>query len=207
MKRPSLITTASSPFGLSLLGLSLLGLSLSACSTATLIGANIDMASFVPATARSQTVPLPAVGNLSVRPLDDKDGNPNNGFLISSPIANIDIIEAFSAEIDLKLGSSSQSGVKLEMFIAPDTATDVYLAQYAVASDEKIIAAGGRENLIIKFDLQANGDSSALAAIKSGKFRLGLNVGVQTSAIGSFSYVLNKANAGVKGYPAKLIAR
>ena len=188
---------------------------LSGCSTATLIGATIDMASFVPAVARSQTVPLPAASTIVLKPLDDKDGNPNNGFLITTPISGINIIEGFDAEINLKLGSSTQTGVKLELFIAPETVADIYQANYLVTSDDKTISAGGSENVILKFDLQANfpansstntpANAQALLAIKSGKFRLGFNLGLQTSTLGSFNYTLNKAVAGVSGYPAKLI--
>jgi hypothetical protein len=185
---------------------SLFSLGLTACSTATLIGATIDMASFIPAIARSQTVPLPAVSTVSLKPLDDKDGNANNGFLISTPISGINIIEGFNAEIALNLGSSTQTGVKLELFIAPEQTSDVYQAAYLVTSADQTIPAGGSENVTLKFDLQPNSAASAaLSAIKSGKFRLGLNLGLQTSTLGSFTYTLNKAAAGVSGYPAKLI--
>jgi hypothetical protein len=190
---------------------SALGVGLTACSTATLIGATIDMASFVPPIARSQTVPLPAISSISLKPLDDKDGNPNNGFLISTPISGINIIEGFNAEVSLKLGSSSQTAVKLELFIAPETVSDIYQASYLVTSDDRTITAGGSENVTLKFDLQPNSASNssatagALSAIKSGKFRLGLNLGLQTTTLGSFTYTLNKAAAGVSGYPAKLI--
>ena len=198
---------SGSKFGLVVVIISsLLGLGLSACSTATLIGATIDMASFVPANARSQTVPLPALSTISSKPLDDKDGNPNNGFLISTPISGINIIEGFNAEIVLNLGSSSQTDVKLELFIAPETVQDIYQANYLVTSADKTITAGGSEIVSLKFDLQPNSAASAaLSAIKSGKFRLGLSLGLQTGTAGSFSYTLNKATAGVSGYPAKLI--
>jgi hypothetical protein len=204
MKPFSLKIAAWKPGLASAIVSSLLGLT--ACSTATMIGATIDMASFVPAIARSQTVPLPAVSALSLKPLDDKDGNPNNGFLITAPISGINIIEGFNAEINLKLGSSSQTGVKLELFIAPETVSDIYQASYLVTSDEKTITAGGSENVTVKFDLQPNSAAStALSVIKSGKFRIGLNLGLQTTTLGSFTYTLNKAVAGVSGFPAKLI--
>jgi hypothetical protein len=194
----------SSLLALGLPALVLPALVLTACSTATLIGASIDMASFVPSIARAQTVPLPAIGTVALKPLDDRDGNPNNGFLIETPISSIDIIEAFNAEVDLRLGSSSPSGVKLELFIAPNTETDIYKTGYLVASDDKTIAAGGSETVVLKFNLQPG---SALDLVKSGKFRLGLSLSIQTSSLGSFTYSLNKAVAGVKGYPAKLITR
>jgi hypothetical protein len=182
--------------------------SLNACSTATLIGASVDMASFVPVPARSQTLLIPAIGTLSLKPLDDKDGNPTNGFLIETPISSIDIIEGFNAEIGLGLGSSNPSAVKMELFIAPTSETDVYQAKYVVASDEKSITAGGNETVTLKFDLQPNSAASdALTIIKSGKFRLGLNLGVQALTGGSFTFTLNKAVAGISGYPAKIIAK
>ena len=182
--------------------------SLNACSTATLIAANVDMASFVPAVARSKTVPLPALSLQSFKPLDDKDGNPNNGFLIQTPISSISIIEGFNAEIALALGSTSQSSVKLELFVAPASETDVYQDKYVVTSDDKTIAADGSENVSLKFDLQPNNAAGeALAIIKSGKFRVGLNLGVQAQTPGSFTFTLNKAIAGVSGYPVKIIAK
>jgi hypothetical protein len=182
--------------------------SLNACSTATLLGASIDMASFVPSSARTKTLPLPALSLQAFKPLDDKDGNPNNGFLIETPISSIDIIEGFNAEIELALSSTSQSGVKIELFIAPPSETDLYQAKYVIASDDKTITAGGSENVSLKFDLQPNSAAStALTTIKSGKFRLGLNLGVQAQALGSFTFTLNKAIAGVSGYPAKIIAK
>ena len=187
---------------------SLTTLALTGCSTATLLGASVDMASFVPAVARTKTLPLPALSLQSFKPLDDKDGNPNNGFLIETPISSINIIEGFNAEIALALSSSSQSSVKLELFVAPASETDVYQLKYVVASDDKTIAADGSENVSLKFDLQLNGASSdALAIIKSGKFRVGLNLGVQAQTLGSFTFTLNKALAGVSGYPAKLITK
>ena len=201
------LNKAGPKFGLIVVVISsLLGLGLSACSTATLIGATIDMASFVPANARSKTVPLPALSTVSSKPLDDKDGNPNNGFLITTPISGINIIEGFNAEIVLNLGSSAQTDVKLELFIAPETAQDIYQANYLVSSVDKTITAGGSEVVSLKFDLQPNSaTSAALSSIKTGKFRLGLSLGLQTITGGNFSYTLNKAAAGVSGYPAKLI--
>jgi hypothetical protein len=187
---------------------SLTTLTLTGCSTATLLGASVDMASFVPPVARTKTLPLPALSLQAFKPLDDKDGNPNNGFLIETPISSINIIEGFNAEIALALSSSSQSSVKLELFIAPASETDVYQVKYVVASDDKTIAAGGSENISLKFDLQPNSAASdALAIIKSGKFRVGLNLGVQAQTFGSFTFTLNKAIAGVSGYPAKLITK
>jgi hypothetical protein len=187
---------------------SLTTLALTGCSTATLLGASVDMASFVPTVARTKTLPLPALSLQSFKPLDDRDGNPNNGFLLETPISSINIIEGFNAEIALALGSSSQSSVKLELFIAPASETDVYQLKYVVASDDKTIAAGGSENVSLKFDLQLNGASSdTLATVKSGKFRVGLNLGVQAQTFGSFTFTLNKAIAGVSGYPAKLITK
>jgi hypothetical protein len=182
--------------------------SVNACSTATLLGASVDMASFVPAVARTKTLPLPALNLQSFKPLDDKDGNPNNGFLIETPISSINIIEGFNAEIALALSSSSQSSVKLELFIAPASETDVYQLKYVVSSDDKTITAGSSENVSLKFDLQLNGASSdTLATVKSGKFRVGLNLGVQAQTLGSFTFTLNKAIAGVSGYPTKLITK
>jgi hypothetical protein len=193
--------------GLPKIGLIGIALVLNACSTATLLSASIDMASFVPPVARSQTVPIPALG-LSLKPLDDNDGNPNNGFLILTPISSIDIIEGFNADIALALGSSAETTVKLQLFIAPDSATDVYQAQYAVASDDKTITAGGQQDVSLKFDLQANNNlATALASVKSGKFRFGLSLGLQAASGGSFSFTLNKAVAGISGYPAKLITK
>jgi hypothetical protein len=187
---------------------SLTTLALTGCSTATLLGASVDMASFVPAVARTKTLPLPALNLQSFKPLDDKDGNPNNGFLIETPISSINIIEGFNAEIALALSSSSQSSVKLELFVAPASETDVYQLKYVVSSDDKTIAANGSENVSLKFDLQLNGASSdTLATVKSGKFRVGLNLGVQAQTLGSFTFTLNKAIAGVSGYPAKLITK
>jgi hypothetical protein len=187
---------------------SLTTLALTGCSTATLLGASVDMASFVPAVARTKTLPLPALSLQVFKPLDDKDGNPTNGFLIETPISSINIIEGFNAEIALALSSSSQSSVKLELFIAPASETDVYQLKYVVSSDDKTITAGGSENVSLKFDLQLNGASSeTLATVKSGKFRIGLNLGVQAQTFGSFTFTLNKAIAGVSGYPAKLITK
>jgi hypothetical protein len=187
---------------------SLTTLALTGCSTATLLGASVDMASFVPVVARTKTLPLPALNLQAFKPLDDKDGNPNNGFLIETPISSINIIEGFNAEIALALSSSSQSSVKLELFIAPASETNVYQANYVVASDDKNIAAGGTENVSLKFDLQLNGASNdTLATVKSGKFRVGLNLGVQAQTLGTFTFTLNKALAGVSGYPAKLITK
>jgi hypothetical protein len=204
MMKPFPLKHSASKLGLTIVVVS----SLTACSTATLIGATIDMASFVPAVQRTQTVPLLAVGTVALKPLDDKDGNPNNGFLITTPISGINIIEGFNADIALNLGSSTQTGVKLELFVAPEAAIDVFKPIYLVASDDKTIAAGGQENVTLKVDLQANSAASeSLTAIKSGKFRLGINLGLQTSSVGSFTFTLNKAAAGVSGYPAKLISR
>jgi hypothetical protein len=108
----------------------------------------------------------------------------------------------------LALSSSSQSSVKLELFIAPASETDVYQLKYVVASDDKTIVAGGSENVSLKFDLQLSSASSdTLATVKSGKFRVGLNLGVQAQTLGSFTFTLNKAIAGVSGYPAKLITK
>jgi hypothetical protein len=166
------------------------------------------MASFVPPIARTQTLPLPALTLQAFKPLDDKDGNTNNGFLIETPISSINIIEGFNAEITLALGSSSQSSVKLELFIAPASETDVYQTKYVVASDDKSIAPGGSESVTLKFDLQPNSAASdALTIIKSGKFRLGLNLGAQAQTLGTFTFTLNKAIAGVSGYPAKILAK
>jgi hypothetical protein len=187
---------------------SLTTLALTGCSTATLLGASVDMASFVPTVARTKTLPLPALTLQSFKPLDDKDGNPNNGFLIETPISSINIIEGFNAEIALALSTTSQSSVKLELFIAPASETDVYQAKYVVSSDDKTIAAGGSENVSLKFDLQLNAASSdTLTTINSGKFRVGLNLGVQAQTFGSFTFTLNKAIAGVSGYPAKIIIK
>lgn len=187
---------------------SLTTLALTGCSTATLIGVSVDMASFVPAGARTKTLPLPALSLQSFKPLEDKDGNPNNGFLIETPISSINIIEGFNAEIELALGSTSQSSVKLELFIAPASEINVYQAKYVVTSDDKSIAAGGTENVSLKFDLQPNSTASeTLAVIKAGKFRIGLNLGVQAQTFGSFTFTLNKAIAGVSGYPAKIITK
>jgi hypothetical protein len=187
---------------------SLTTLALTGCSTATLLGASVDMVSFVPAAARTKTLLLPALSLQAFKPLDDKDGNPNNGFLIETPISSINIIEGFNAEIALALSSTSQSSVKLEFFIAPASETNVYQTKYVVTADDKTIAAGGSENFSLKFDLQTNSQSSdALAIIKSGKFRLGLNLGVQAQTPGSFTFTLNKASAGVSGYPAKIITK
>jgi hypothetical protein len=181
---------------------------LNACSTATLLGATIDMASFVPASARSVTVPIPALGTLALKPLDDKDGNPNNGFLIETAISSIDIIENFSADIVLALGSSAEIGVKLQLFIAPNTATDVYQAQYEVSTDTQTIPAGGQQDVRLKFDLQANNSlANAYAQIKTGKFRLGVSLVLQSTSAGSFTFTLSKAVAGISGYPVKLIAK
>ena len=205
MKR--LISSRYSRFALHL-GLVIGNASLSACSTATLLGATIDMASFVPATARTVTVPIPALGTLNVKPLDDKDGNPNNGFLIETAISSIDIIENFNADVALTLGSSVETGVKLQLFIAPDSATDVYQAQYEVSTDDKTIAAGGQQDVTLKFDLRAtNSLASAFALIKSGKFRLGVSLGLQATSGGSFTFTLSKAVAGISGYPAKLVTK
>jgi hypothetical protein len=187
---------------------SLTTLALTGCSTATLLGASVDMASFIPAVARTKTLPLPALTLQAFKPLDDKDGNPNNGFLIETPISSINIIEGFNTEIGLALSTTSQSSVKLEVFIAPASETDVYQAKYVVTSDDKTIAAGGSETVSLKFDLQPNSAASdASTIIKSGKFRVGLNLGVQAQTFGSFTFTLNKALAGVSGYPAKLITR
>jgi hypothetical protein len=209
MMKPFPLKHLATKLGLTIIVVSgLLSIGLTACSTATLIGATIDMASFVPTVQRTQTVPLLAVGSVALKPLDDKDGNPNNGFLITTPISGINIIEGFNAEIALNLGSSSQTGVKLELFVAPETATDIFKPIYLVASDDKTIAAGGSEIVTLKVDLQPNSAASeSLTAIKSGKFRLGINLGLQTSSVGSFTFTLNKAAAGVSGYPAKLISR
>ena len=202
MKR--LISSRFTRFALVVLGIA----SLNACSTATLLGATIDMASFVPVTARTATVPIPALGTLNVRPLDDKDGNPNNGFLIQTAISSIDIIENFNADVALTLGSSVETGVKLQLFIAPDSATDVYQAIYEVSTDEKTIAAGGQQDVTVKFDLKAtNNLADAFARIKSGKFRLGVSLGLQTTSGGSFTFTLSKAVAGISGYPAKLVTK
>ena len=194
-------------FGLMLaVASSLTTLALTGCSTATLLGASVDMASFVPAVARTKTLPVPPIILQSFKPLDDKDGNPNNGFLIETPISSISIIEGFNAEIALALGSTSQSSVKLELFIAPASEPDVYQAKYVVTSDDKTIAAGGSETVSLKFDLQPNSTSSeTLTIIKSGKFRIGVNLGVQSQTSGSFTFTLNKAVAGVSGYPVKII--
>ena len=187
---------------------SLTALALNGCSTATLLGASVDMVSFVPAVARTKTLPLPALSLQAFKPLDDKDGNPTNGFLIETPISSISIIEGFDAEIVLALSSTSQSSVKLELFVAPASETDVYQTKYVVAADDKTITAGGNENVSLKFDLQPNGAASeALTTIKSGKFRLGVNLGVQAQTLGTFTFTLNKASAGVSGYPAKLITK
>ena len=185
---------------------SLTTLALTGCSTATLLGASVDMASFVPPIARTKTLPLPALTLQAFKPLDDKDGNPTNGFLIETPISSISIIEGFNAEIELALSTTSQSSVKLELFIAPASEPDVYQAKYVVTSDDKTIAAGGSETVSLKFDLQPNSTSSeTLTIIKSGKFRIGVNLGVQSQTSGSFTFTLNKAVAGVSGYPVKII--
>jgi hypothetical protein len=196
-------------FGLMLaIASSLTTLTLTACSTATLLGASVDMASFVPPIARTKTLPLPAVTLQAFKPLDDKDGNPNNGFLMETPISSISIIEGFNADIELALSTTSQSSVKLELFIAPASEVNVYQAKYVVTSDDKTIAANGSETVSLKFDLQPNSAANdALTTIKSGKFRVGLNLGVQAQALGSFTFTLNKAIAGVSGYPAKIIAK
>jgi hypothetical protein len=187
---------------------SLTTLVLTGCSTATLIGASVDMASFVPAIARTKTLPLPALTLQPFKPLDDKDGNPNNGFLIETPISSISIIEGFNAEIELALSTTSQSSVKLELFIAPASEVNIYQAKYVVTSDDKTIAANGSETVSLKFDLQPNSAASdASAIIKAGKFRLGLNLGVQAQTLGTFTFTLNKAIAGVSGYPAKIITK
>lgn len=195
-------------FGWLKVGLMLAIACLNACSTATLLSASVDMASFIPTVARTKTLPLPALSLQSFKPLDDKDGNPSNGFLIETPISNINIIEGFNTEVALALSSTSQLSIKLELFIAPASETDVYQAKYLVASDDKTIAAGGSETVSLKFDLQpSNATGEAPATIKSGKFRLGLNLSVQAQTLGSITFTLNKATAGVSGYPAKIISK
>jgi hypothetical protein len=204
LKRDRITTITSS-----LVALGLIALGLTGCSTATLISANIDLASFVPVNIRSFSVPLlPVLTSQSFKPLDDNDGNPNNGFLIETPISSIDIIEAFNADLALVLSSGNATAVKAELFVAPVGAVDVYQSQYSVALDEKSIAAGGQETLRLRFALQKNSPTSVtLTEIKKGKFRLGLSLGLQAPTGGSFSYNLSSANAGVSGYPAKIVAK
>jgi hypothetical protein len=191
--------------------LSIIASSLIGCSTATLINATIDLASFVPPIARAQTIPvLPALATTQAfKPLDDnKDGFPDNGFLIETPISGIDIIEGFNTAVSLGASSSNATSLKAELFIAPVSATDVYLAQYSVSNTgDKAIAAGASQALKLDFDLQPGNNSAALVEIKKGKFRLGLKLGLTAPTGGSFSYSLDKALAGVTGYPAKIFLR
>jgi hypothetical protein len=187
--------------------------SLMACSTATIINATIDLASFVPQPARAATVPLPALPTpQSLTPLNDGDGNQNNGFLIETPISGIDIIEGFNTSVSLAVGSSNATSLKAELFIAPVSAVDAYLPQYSVASSsDKTIAAGGKETVKLDFDLQPSNSNQALngalVEIKKGQFRLGLKLSLSAPTGGNFSFSLDKAVAGVTGYPAKIIAR
>jgi hypothetical protein len=178
------------------------------CSSATLIGATIDLASFVPAANRTQTLPIVALTPLMVRPIEDNDAVPTNGFLVETPLAKIDVIEGLNAQFDLALTSSTQTEVKVGVFIAPITEPNVYQPKFAVTSVDSSLAAGESGKVSLKLDLESGSPfSSALAEVRKGKFRIGLELNLSAGSVGSVTITLDRAKLGVAGYPAKLLTR
>ena len=184
--------------------LTLAAVALGACSTKSLLTFNLDGASFVPASSRSGSFPVSGLGTLDCRlPDDDGDAtncNDANGGQLSLPALSFLTAVKFKASLTL---STSATGT-LDLYIAPDNATDIYTAQYKVLTSTTSGASFAAEaNLSASSSDPAQ--QQAFKAIESGKFRYGVRIRASATPNSTVQYAIKDLFVSVSGYPIKAL--
>jgi hypothetical protein len=176
---------------------------LAACSTKTLFTINVDADSFVAAKDRAGDLPAGVGGVLDYRfPDDDGDTVTNNDFNgVTVNVAGLKFLEA--AKFSVTIGLDTTATGSLELFIAPESVTDIYQAQYRVLQSTTTTGQDFNAGVNLGAKDSDPAKAQAFAAIQSGKFRVGAHLQGAAAPGSSIKYTLKDISVSASGYPIK----
>lgn len=178
---------------------------LSGCANYTLIRFNVDVGSLMGDQALKTTIPF-TIPELSIdKTIPDK---PEGQLLNNFP--KLDVLNSVNLEFLAQTSADITGGVSI--YVAPGSETNVYQDNLYLVSQT---GAAATKSVQVKFAFAPLGatptpeqqrQASALTAIKSGNFRVGLKIkGTFSSPQNELEINLKTFKIGISGYPTKLI--
>jgi hypothetical protein len=176
---------------------------LSACSTKTLFTINVDADSFVAAKDRAGSLSTGIGGTLDYRfPDDDGDTVTSNDLDgVSVNVAGLKFLEAAKFGVTITLDTSATGS--LELFIAPDTVTDIYQPQYRVLQSTTTTGQDFNASVNLGTNSGDPAKAQAFTAIQSGTFRVGAQLQGTAAPGSTIKYSLKDISVSASGYPIK----
>lgn len=186
---------------LALLGAAPLAL-LTGCSKHTALTINADLAPFLSADQKQATVAY-AAGTVTIE-LPFTSTSPNPGELVDLtrlgvPASAASSIQHFSLDVaGTVTPTSSLDAGTVSVYIGPSTTGDVFQPSYRVAQVATSgLPAGIATTVSGQVALDASTDASALQRIRSGSFRLGVEIQTGASTGGSADVNLTRLQVGL----------
>jgi hypothetical protein len=174
-----------------------------ACSTATLINLKIDGDSFIPASSRSQTIPI--VAGAFTTPI------PDGGLAVPTPA--LGFLTKVVLKINVGVVSSASGAISgsLELYIAPGNTSNLYDPTNKVPTSNNCTTdATINGSTPVDLSLELSSASPAICAsafdrIKAGQFKIGARVNAAATANTNVTFTINNFDVGVSGYPVKIL--
>lgn len=175
---------------------------LSGCSTHTALKVQADLVPFLGAANTQATVSY--TGGPVTLYLPPNSSNPSGGALIDLtslgvPSSAIAAVDSLSLDLAADLTPTTDIGAgTATLYVADASATDVFQAQYAVASaNVPALTASQTGQVTASFAIDAASHAAALARIQSGSFRIGVAVQGSASAPGQLQIDVTRLLVGV----------
>ncbi len=187
----------------------LLALALAGCAKFTLLQVRLDVGSFITPDLRAYTLPtLPAGTSAFIRLPDGTTTDMDGALLDSGNFVSFKIIERMIGDIAFSFsGDASNTAavqIQMDVYIGPKTTTDLYQAQYNVASVNANISPGSSVPVLLPFDTDTGtaAQKNALVNLKTdGAIRYGIEIKFVSVASSNISYKLERAKFAIEGYP------
>lgn len=175
---------------------------LTGCSSHTALTVQADLVPFLGAANTQATVPYTA-GTVTLL-LPPNSSDPSGGALIDLtslgvPSSASSAVDGLSLDLAANLTPTSDIGAgTATLYVADASATDVFQAQYAVASVAiPALAASQTGAVAASFAIDATSHAAALTRIQSGSFRIGVAVQGSASAPGQLQIDVTRLLVGI----------